>query len=224
MNRFCALCITAVLASTLGCVEDTTSSTPTDATPVIDATLRGDAQTDAAAPDAGEPDAADADLSRDPVIFLTREGWDIGGGFAGADRFCMTDDANPGAGTFKALIGGTERSICADADCAGGANPVDWVLQPETTYTRVDGAVMFTTNADGIFTDWPMPQELAPGRNQASGLDKDWTIREDLHCDNWTHPSDAMVAVGWTASLDGGFLNGGLLKCERLPLVCVEQR
>ena len=226
MNDLTGLLIAACLACAMGCVEDNDSTASTDATPATDATVRADAtvQDDAAVPDAGEPDAADADLSRDPVMFLTRGGWDIGGGIAGADRFCMTNDANPGAGTFKALLGGTQRSVCATPDCADGASPVDWVLQPETTYTRVDGTVMFTTNADGIFTDWPMPEQFAPGINQASGLNTDWTVRDGLHCDDWTTQSEAPAGVGWTATLDAGFLNGGMLKCQRLPLVCVEQR
>lgn len=220
MLHLSRLLIAACLPCALGCVEDTNSSASTDAANPTDAAV----QADAVAQDAGQPDAADADLSRDPVMFLTSRGWEIGGGIAGADRFCMTNAANPGAGTFKALIGGTQRSVCATPDCEGGANPVDWVLQPETTYTRVDGAVMFTTNADGIFTDWPMPQEFAPGINQASGLNNDWTVRDGLHCDDWTTQSGADAAVGWTATLDSGFLNGGMLTCGRLPLVCVEQR
>lgn len=213
----------ACLATLVACDDGDSDPTTPDTGPATDAAPTPDASLEDAAVLDAQPQA-DANLGRDPVMFLTDDKWDVGGGFAGADEFCMTDSANPGSGTFKALLGGSDRSVCVDADCASGATPVDWVLQPNTTYTRLDDAVVFTTNADGIFTDWPMLEEFAPGTNQASGLDTDWTVRDGLHCENWTVASDDPAGVGWTASLDGGFLQGGQLTCRRLPLVCVEQR
>ena len=60
-------------------------------------------------------------------------------------------------------------------------------------------------------------------RNQASGLDRDWTVREGFHCGDWTISQTERAGVGWSVNTEDGFLNGGDLECGALPLVCVEQ-
>lgn len=157
-------------------------------------------------------------------VFLTDDAYRPEGGVEGYDADCAADPANPGNSTFKALVGANTRSICKTDNCADGAYPVDWVLQPNTPYVRLDGQALFTTNDLGIFTDWPMEAALTDGGvNQASGLTEEWTLRDGLLCEDWTVYNDSPSAVGWTASADAGFLEGGQLDCGSLRLVCVEQ-
>lgn len=170
--------------------------------------------------------AANDDMNTTPplTLFLSADGYASGGGFAGADAHCMADPNYPGSGTFKALLGGAARSVCPEADCASGAQPVDWVLAADTPYTLLDGTTLFTTNSDAVFLDWPMATTLGQEINFFSGLDRDWTVRDGLHCDDWTLQGDEHRAgVGWAASADSGFLQGGDLGCARQLIVCVEQ-
>ncbi len=135
--------------------------------------------------DSDSPESSESSESTPLRVFLTESPYDIGGGIPGADAHCMSDEAHPGDGTFKALIGGASRSVCPMPNCEGGASPQNWVLASNTTYERLDGTTLFTTGEMPIFTDWPMDGALTEaGTSQASALNTDWTVRESLHCED----------------------------------------
>ena len=170
--------------------------------------------------------AIDDGPSCDPMIYLT-EGVHRGdfGGTAGADAICNSDPAHPG-GVYKALIVSTTRRACIDPNCADGADHLDWVLAANTTYRRADGTTLFTTDANGIVTSYPLAAPLVPGGgiNFWSGLDRDWTTRSaSLLCSDWMGLG-GQGGVGWTMATDSGWIQGGNWDCTvSTPFVCVQQ-
>lgn len=125
-------------------------------------------------------------------IFVTasRVAGDFGGA-AGADGICAGDAKKPNDGnTYKALIGDSTRIACTTANCSGGSSEhTDWILEPNTVYTQVNGSnIIFTTNANGIFVSWPannpISATLAP--NYWSGLTVTW-MNNANNCTNWTN-------------------------------------
>ncbi len=184
-----------------------------------------DADMTADTADTGGGDAAgDSSSQEDLRVFVTAAEYTPGTGIAGADAHCMADANRPADGVYKALIAGTTRGICADADCASGPSPVDWVLAAASSYVLApDGVELFETDSDALIA-WPIAVVLTPGGvNQFSGFDRDWTLRPDFHCDDWTSTTGD-AGVGWTHSLDSAFLQGGSVGCDASrPLVCVEQ-
>ena len=159
--------------------------------------------------------------------FMAMSDGDMGGP-TGADVLCAADANNPDtSATWKAMLAGTSRVACADADCASGTvGQVDWVFQPNTEYLRPEGGTLFTTDANGVFTDYPLAMELLDAAdNFWSGLDSDWTTYTDEHCTDWTSDdSGEQGRVGWTQSLDAFWIQGGDLDCSStLMFLCVEQ-
>ncbi|EKD41383.1 MAG: LenF, partial [uncultured bacterium] len=92
----------------------------------------------------------------DLKIFVTDLWVDAPSGIADADATCMADANKPiGGSTFKAMIAdGVIRRACSSANCvtSGDGENIDWVLQPSTTYKRVDDTTIGTTDANGIFS------------------------------------------------------------------------
>lgn len=111
------------------------------------------------------------------------------GGISGADTACASDANNPNDGaTFKALLVGSSRRACTSANCTtGGASEnLDWVLQPNTIYTRVDGTTpLFTTNSSGIFVFGTMSNTWGTMNYIWTGLNGDWTTHS-YTCNSWT--------------------------------------
>ncbi len=150
------------------------------------------------------------------------------GGPTGADALCAASADNPDTGaTWKAMLGGLSRVPCTDADCdSGTAGQVDWVFQPETSYTRPGGGAFFTTDANGIITDYPLAAGMLDNAtNFWTGLNSDWTVYADFHCNDWTTSGvQARGRVGWSVGTDAAWIQGGDLGCDSVvPVLCVEQ-
>ena len=156
------------------------------------------------------------------TMFLSSGTYETSLGLASLDAACG-QEAKATAGTsYKVLVASPAR-LPANPTCETPQEASDWVLAPNTTYQREDGEVLFTTGASSIFTDWPMENLFSnSGANFATGMDRDWCLIPDQHCSGWTS-SEGRAAVGWTASGDGGFLEGGDLGCGGRVFVCVEQ-
>ncbi len=127
-------------------------------------------------------------------IFATSVAADGGrGGVNGVDAFCMADANYPGTGTFKAfVVNGSTRVACTTANCSGGASEhVDWVLQPCTDYTRVDGTPIGTTADEiGIFA--------TSLTNAFSGVEI-WTGMHDYVTDQTCSGFNSSLTMGYTS-------------------------
>ncbi len=68
------------------------------------------------------------------------------------DNSCQTDAKNPTQANFDAMILLPGRSACTNANCSQGgvSEHVDWVFEPDMGYSRMDGTVVFKTDAVGI--------------------------------------------------------------------------
>ena len=145
------------------------------------------------------------------------------GGVAGADVSCSTKPTRPaGVVAAKAMIAASTRTACSVANCGAGNTQVDWALRPNQHYVREDGAYVFLTDANGIFTAYPGENDLGSTLNFWDGLNADWTTRGPS-CDDWTSTADN-GAVGFDVGLNSGWLIGGVLPCSFVrPFVCAEQ-
>jgi len=183
----------------------------------------GGATADAVEDAAGDAaDALDPGLKR---IFLTtgRFNGDLGGP-SGADEACEADDARPDGGAFKALLVGGGRQACVSEWCQSGPEGVDWVLAPNTSYVRVDGTPVFTTAANAVVVDYPLPNSVGAGLNYWAGLREPWVMHEE-NCDGWTTADrDLRGRVGWAEGTNEGWIQGGNFTCDiSSRLLCVEQ-
>lgn len=128
------------------------------------------------------------------------------GGVTGADAKCMADaNKPPGAATYKTFIAAYElRRPCTSNNCtiSGELEHVDWVLLPNTTYTRSDGITeIITTNNVGIFVFGTLTNSI----NGMSiyiwtGLSDNW--REGVNCQYWADNTSS-----WTGQLGSASAN-----------------
>lgn len=124
---------------------------------------------------------------------------------AGADAFCTSDSNKPSTGTYKALMtDGSTRLACTSSFCASGGTGehVNWVLSPNTVYTRPDGTVIGTTTSAGVFgsgSGFTLTNSIwTVGFSANSHV---WT-GFDMDQRNWIYRSGA-VCSGWTTSSSG---------------------
>lgn len=182
-----------------------------------DTTGGADIGVDAVVPDVGDVSAR--------WIFLTSATTASGGGIAGLDAFCNADEARPDpAATYAALIVGPSRRACTTPLCEGGADALDWPLEPNQTYASAE-QVIFTTDANGIVTEDPTGLLIDAGYNFWSGADREWVVLEDKHCNDWTSDSDGEGSLGWTGGppIPDFFGGHGNWSCDTsVSLVCVE--
>jgi Protein of unknown function (DUF1554)/Bacterial Ig-like domain len=145
------------------------------------------------------------------------------GGVAGADNACSTKATRPvGVVAAKAMITAATRTACSVANCGTGNTQLDWVLRPNQHYVREDGAYVFLTDGNGIFTAYPGDHDLGSGVNFWDGLNENWTTRGP-NCTNWTSTADT-GAVGFDVVLNVRWLTGGMLPCGLArPFICAEQ-
>ncbi len=113
------------------------------------------------------------------------------GGISGADNKCAINPNNPSDGaTFKAmLVHAGVRRACSPPSCSGGVSEhIDWVLYPIQEYRRLDGTVIATTNANGIFT-FPLVNSFGVfGDDAWTGLTSDFQVDNSpgiTTCNNW---------------------------------------
>jgi hypothetical protein len=172
---------------------------------------------------------AGGDLQSPRRIFVTSHAYDGDlDGISGADAKCLTDSNNPlgpGNGNWKALIvDDTNRVACTTDGCSGGEGEhTDWVLKPNTTYTRTDGTIIATTNPVGLFT-FPLENAIAPLPSVYAwtGLNLSWQTSDD--CVGWTNNtgSGGTGKVGVVTS-QAIYSSVDLCLTPNYPLYCVEQ-
>lgn len=144
------------------------------------------------------------------IFFTTATTSGNTGGIPGADVLCNSDASKPAnTGTYKALIslaGVRVASVTADM----GDGQVDWVLRPNTVYTRPDGTVIMTTNSASIRVFGPnLTNAIGTSVNPTwTGLNTDWTAAGG--CANWTDGSGGpfgrygVINANTLASINGG--------------------
>jgi len=149
-------------------------------------------------------------------------------GIVAADTLCQAEAASNGITTAKALISDNlNRIACSFADCSAtdNAEHVDWVLEANMLYTRVDGTEIGTTNATKLFDVNVTSFANSVGAGWVwTGLGNDWTSL--ANCQGWTSSNNGMHSgqQGDGSSLDGTAINGGGAGCGgSVKLYCVEQ-
>lgn len=158
------------------------------------------------------------------------------GGISGADAKCEAEKpASLSGKTVKAFLSdGQNRRACTSFDCNGGIGEnLDWVLQPNANYWRIDETTRIgNTDNEAIFHYIGVSQTVPDLINGFSsggstyyhtGIRYDWTFDDSFDCSNWTSTSNDMwcgnkgeteyFAYGWVTCSCASSLN----------LFCVEQ-
>ncbi|UOG59457.1 endostatin-like outer membrane lipoprotein LenD [Leptospira noguchii] len=118
------------------------------------------------------------------------------GGIAGMDSICNNDTMKPvellGEGTYKAMA--VDQAIfrlpptpSVPATRRATPDPLNWVLRPNTSYKRLDGAPLFTTDANGLFSSmtYDFGEEIENNGFIWTGLNSDFTTATGNNCNNW---------------------------------------
>lgn len=136
------------------------------------------------------------------------------GGISAADSICENDLNKPaGNSNWKALIADSTRSI-----------NTDWVLRANTTYTRVDGTEIGTTNADSTF-DFPLTNSINDtGYYMWTGLRDSWN-NSTANCSNWTSNSSGVDGeMRESDQLNWWVISDSPYPCDQfIRIICVEQ-
>lgn len=123
------------------------------------------------------------------------------------------------------IVDGVDRRACNTSSCVNNSwrEGVDWVLYPNTKYTRVDGTEIGSTTESALFS-LPLTNSFSElsGTNSYTGLKTDWTVGE--HCSEWTsYNEEAHVADAGLSSV-GGISHMANASCvSSLYLICVEE-
>lgn len=151
-------------------------------------------------------------------------------GIVAADNLCQAEAAGNGITTAKALIvDSTNRIACSFSYCSATANAehVDWILEANTLYTRLDGTQIGTTDSTKLF-DFSL-NDLSNSFGSAAGwawtgLANDWTNSPD-NCTAWTVGNNGVNGrQGDGSSKLDVAIDGGAAGCANTAhLYCVEQ-
>lgn len=157
----------------------------------------------------------------DRRVFVTSITYDGNlGGISGADAKCMSDPnkpTTPSSATYKALLVdyGDTRALGSD-----------WVLQPNLSYRRTNGNLIFVSNANSTFTFGAFANTWsATIAEQAwTGLTKTWGTQIN-DCENWTSNLLSKSGnVGFTDSITDDAINEITQACNLTKrIICVEQ-
>ena len=145
---------------------------------------------------------------------------------AAADAACLKDLLRPSdLVTAKALVvDGLERRACVTPNCASGESEnIDWALSPRTTYQRLDGTLVGTTNDAGLLM---LPVNAPVGTDAIhywTGLQDDWTSGSS--CDGWSSSDWTKFGhSGAALATDSGLIFQIQQYCNvEQGLLCVEQ-
>ncbi|EMJ92269.1 PF07588 family protein [Leptospira kirschneri str. JB] len=165
------------------------------------------------------------------------------GGIAGMDSICNNDTMKPvellGKGTYKAMA--VDQSIfrlpptpSVPATRRATPDPLNWVLRPNTSYKKVNGAPLFTTDANGLFSSMTneFGEESEGNGFIWTGLNSDFTTATGNNCNNWKSSASnyngkigsantnvKSVALSYTNKPCDQITNSS----EPIRIVCVEQ-
>jgi hypothetical protein len=141
------------------------------------------------------------------------------------DNYCMADASYPGMGTYKAMAVVLGIRMASQTANLGNLQK-DWVLKPNTTYNRKsDGLKIFTTNANAIFTAWPMVNGFnASATNAWTGMLNDWTY-SSFTCSFWTIGTGGGSGyIGTAGATTSAAIGSVSTACNGLyPIICAEQ-
>jgi hypothetical protein len=142
------------------------------------------------------------------------------------DNFCRNDASYPGFGTYKAMVAVLGLRTASQTANLGDLQK-DWVLKANTTYyRRSDSLNIFTTNANAIYTAWPMANGfIIPLTTAWSGLLNNWTYSGST-CSFWTDGTGGSNGrAGYPDLTSSSAIDaGGVLGCNTpLPIICIEQ-
>jgi hypothetical protein len=126
-------------------------------------------------------------------MFVT--GATVAGSFGGvsvADTACENEQA----GYLAMVVEAGVRQACSFANCEATANAehLDWVLDPNTPYVRMDGTTLVGFTDATALLEFPLEAGIN-GNGSAlywTGLNSDWTI--GTTCLDWT--SNSNLAIG----------------------------
>ncbi len=161
-----------------------------------------------------------------PRMIFVSAGFATGSvGLAGADTICNSDANKPAnSGTYSALMV-TSATRVASVTANVGDGQAGWVLRANTTYTRPDGTVIFTTNASGIYVFGPnMPASIGTtGAAIWTGLGSGWTTNTPTNCTDFT--STAPFGIYGTANMSNtsSIATGSLACTNSCSFYCVQQ-
>lgn len=133
-------------------------------------------------------------------------------GVSGADNKCMADIRKPAGATFKAMImTATERNLS-----------LDWVLQADTTYYRLDGTPIGTTWGDGRFSFNLLNRIDADHVEVWTGILGSWSS-SSANCAKWASLAGSGT-YGFADAVDSGLIVWSTGSCS-MPrhIYCVEQ-
>lgn len=175
---------------------------------------------------------ADSDQPCNPCkVFATQATYDGGlGGISGADSHCNADTLRPAGGTYKALlVDSGNRVACTTANCVtgGSSEHIDWVLQRNMQYNRIDGTPITLTNELALFV-FPMTNAIdTASRPVWTGFDMvtPWSATAGSLCTDWTDP---LGPGGRSATSDNTGYSTGMSNTTSgcgttAALYCVEQ-
>lgn len=158
------------------------------------------------------------------------------GGPAQADTICM-NDANRPAGNrlWKAMVvDGDTRKACGNAYCSTGASEhLNWVMRPNTQYTRLDGTFIGTTLSTAGIWNFPISSSISAASAQPwTGLQGDWVAQAlGALCSSggappaWSNNASNLGTIGDAASTNVYVIlfSNTALCSNSYPLYCVEQ-
>jgi hypothetical protein len=145
-----------------------------------------------------------------------------------ADYICNIDPIKPNNSYYKAMISdSSNRRACVNLNCTDPTENIDWVFKPNTSYYRVDGTYLFTTNSAGIV---PSTSTIAnPISNVESyywtGIQVDWKS-SIAKCSGWIDNSSGNYGVvGISTYTDSNWYSYNVPHdCSSVNfLLCVEQ-
>lgn len=141
------------------------------------------------------------------------------GGIAGADAYCNLSHASKPmdpVGSFKALLVdgfyrvATTEPVVYSGDVAVGRN--DWPLLAEQYYKDMDGNVIGKTDDQAFFGTYLEDDIHAAHpfkRAEAwTGLNNDWTLNKQMHCEGWTSTEPGYGQMGRSYDTVGAFSSG----------------
>lgn len=183
-------------------------------------------------------------------IFVTQATVQAGTGLVGADGARRFDDlcqseaddleiSDLGFTSYKAMVhtntttGVLRRLSCLTSNCGNGpGEAVNWVLEPNTQYRRVDGTtVIGTTTANAIF-DFPLQNSFAStSRSFWTGFTESWASPTNSSVGNCSFfqsnedSSGVEATVGDSGVTTSAAVNSGLVRCaQQRAVLCVEQK
>ncbi|MCB1157941.1 MAG: choice-of-anchor D domain-containing protein [Leptospiraceae bacterium] len=155
----------------------------------------------------------------DKIIFMTATKYNGNlGGVSAADSKCNSDANAPKGKTFKALLGGTARSLSKD-----------WPLQANIRYFKTDGTCIFKTNSSSIhdFTGGNWQASMAGSAAYYwTGLTTTFAL-SGINCDDWTNSSSGDGTIGFANKSDSDAIEAssalGVCNWVTKSLLCIEQ-